>query len=81
MAERVVIKEVSARDGLQAQPKHLTVEQRMALDLLMDPEIQLVTMIGKTGSAKTDAALYDAMALRIRQVSTKSEIGYKNQHK
>ncbi len=31
MAEKVVIKEVAARDGLQAQPKHLTVEQRIAL--------------------------------------------------
>lgn len=31
MAETVFIKEVAARDGLQAQPKHLTVEQRIAL--------------------------------------------------
>ena len=31
MAEQVIIKEVAARDGLQAQPKHLTVEQRIAL--------------------------------------------------
>ena len=31
MAEKVTIKEVAARDGLQAQPKHLTVEQRVAL--------------------------------------------------
>ena len=31
MAETVIIKEVAARDGLQAQPKHLTVEQRIAL--------------------------------------------------
>ena len=31
MAEKVMIKEVAARDGLQAQPKHLTVEQRIAL--------------------------------------------------
>ena len=31
MADRVIIKEVAARDGLQAQPKHLTVEQRIAL--------------------------------------------------
>ena len=31
MAEKVTIKEVAARDGLQAQPKHLTVEQRIAL--------------------------------------------------
>lgn len=31
MAEKVIIKEVAARDGLQAQPKHLTVEQRIVL--------------------------------------------------
>ena len=31
MAEKVIIKEVAARDGLQAQPKHLSVEQRTAL--------------------------------------------------
>ena len=39
MAERVIIKEVAARDGLQAQPKHLTVEQR----------ITLVAALAKTG--------------------------------
>ncbi|EED35272.1 hydroxymethylglutaryl-CoA lyase [Luminiphilus syltensis NOR5-1B] len=31
MTERIIIKEVSARDGLQAQPKHLSVEQRQRL--------------------------------------------------
>ena len=31
MAEKGIIKEVAARDGLQAQPKHLTVGQRIAL--------------------------------------------------
>ena len=31
MGEKVIIKEVAARDGLQAQPKQLTVEQRIAL--------------------------------------------------
>ena len=31
MTEKVIIKEVAARDGLQAQPKHLSVEQRIAL--------------------------------------------------
>ena len=31
MSDRVVIKEVAARDGLQAQPKHLTLEQRQTL--------------------------------------------------
>ena len=39
MAETVIIKEVAARDGLQAQPKHLTVEQR----------ITLVAALAKTG--------------------------------
>jgi len=39
MAETVLIKEVAARDGLQAQPQHLTVAQR--LDLL--------AALGKTG--------------------------------
>ena len=31
MTDTVVIKEVAARDGLQAQPKHLTLEQRQQL--------------------------------------------------
>ena len=31
MTDTVIIKEVAARDGLQAQPKHLTVDQRIAL--------------------------------------------------
>ena len=39
MTETVLIKEVAARDGLQAQPQHLTVAQR--LDLL--------AALGKTG--------------------------------
>ena len=31
MMTDIVIKEVAARDGLQAQPKHLTLEQRQLL--------------------------------------------------
>ena len=31
MSDRVIIKEVAPRDGLQAQPKHLTLEQRAEL--------------------------------------------------
>ena len=37
-------------------------EQRMALDLLLDPEIQLVTMVGKAGTGKTFLALAAALA-------------------
>ena len=36
-------------------------EQRMALDLLMDPEIQIVTLIGQAGSGKTILALAAAL--------------------
>ena len=37
-------------------------EQRMALHLLMDPEIPLVTLVGKAGSGKTLLALAAALA-------------------
>lgn len=38
------------------------IEQRMALDLLMDPEVQLVSLVGKAGTGKTFLALAAAMA-------------------
>lgn len=38
------------------------IEQRMALDLLLDPEIQLVTMVGKAGTGKTFLVLAAALA-------------------
>lgn len=37
-------------------------EQRMAMDLLLDPEIQLVTLVGKAGTGKTFLALASALA-------------------
>ncbi len=42
-------------------------EQRMALHLLMDPEIPLVTLVGKAGSGKTLLALAAALELTVRQ--------------
>ena len=49
MAEKVIIKEVAARDGLQAQPKHLTVDQRIALlEALADtgiPELEIGSFV------------------------------------
>jgi len=36
-------------------------EQRMALELLMDPEVQLVTMVGQAGTGKTLLALAAAL--------------------
>jgi PhoH-like ATPase len=38
------------------------IEQRMALDLLMDSDIQLVTLVGKAGTGKTYLALAAALA-------------------
>lgn len=40
-------------------------EQRMALDLLLDPKVQLVTLVGKAGSGKTLLALAAGMELVI----------------
>ncbi len=42
-------------------------EQRMALHLLMDPEIPLVTLVGKAGSGKTLLALAAALELTAHQ--------------
>jgi PhoH-like ATPase len=39
--------------GIQARNK----EQRLALELLMDPEVQLVTLVGQAGTGKTLLAL------------------------
>ena len=39
MSEQIVIKEVAARDGLQAQPKHLTVEQRRGPSALLNRQM------------------------------------------
>ena len=43
------------------------VEQKMALDLLLDPKIKLVTLIGKAGSGKTLLATATAMQLVINE--------------
>jgi PhoH-like ATPase len=42
------------------QPRN--IEQRMALSLLLDPEVELVTMVGKAGTGKTFIALAAALA-------------------
>jgi PhoH-like ATPase len=42
-------------------------EQRMALDLLLDPAIQLVTLVGRAGTGKTLLALAAAVEMVLRQ--------------
>lgn len=50
----------SAIAGTSIEPRN--IEQRMALDLLLDPAIQLVTLVGKAGTGKTFLALAAALA-------------------
>ncbi|MFN7955918.1 MAG: PhoH family protein [bacterium] len=48
------------RELADVQPRN--IEQRMALDLLLDPRVKLVTLIGKAGTGKTFLALAAALA-------------------
>lgn len=57
-------------DGIAEKVWNITPrsrEQRMALHLLMDPEIPLVTLVGRAGSGKTLLALAAALELTERQ--------------
>ena len=54
---QVVPKEFSK---VRVKPKN--IEQRMALSILLDPSVSLVTLIGKAGTGKTFLALAAAMA-------------------
>ncbi len=51
---------VEFREVSDVQPRNL--EQRMAIDLLLDPNVKLVTLIGKAGTGKTFLALAAALA-------------------
>jgi PhoH-like ATPase len=48
--------------NIQARNK----EQRMALELLMDPEVQIVTLVGQAGTGKTLLALAAALHTTLR---------------
>ncbi len=48
------------RELADVQPRN--IEQRMALDLLLDPRVKLVTLVGKAGTGKTFLALAAALA-------------------
>ncbi len=55
---------------IDSQQLHLTPrnkEQRMALDILLDPEVQLVSLVGKAGTGKTLLALAAALELVLHQ--------------
>ena len=55
---------------MDSQQLHITPrnkEQRMALDVLLDPEVQLVSLVGKAGTGKTLLALAAALELVLHQ--------------
>ncbi|MCK4981365.1 MAG: PhoH family protein, partial [Victivallaceae bacterium] len=55
---------------MDSQQIHLTPrnkEQRMSLDILLDPAVQLVTLVGKAGTGKTLLALAAALELVLHQ--------------
>jgi PhoH-like ATPase len=55
---------------IDSQQLHLSPrnkEQRMALDILLDPEVQLVSLVGKAGTGKTLLALAAALELVLHQ--------------
>ncbi len=54
------IKPVNKEFPTSISPKN--IEQRMALELLCDPEIKLVSLIGKAGTGKTFIALASAIS-------------------
>lgn len=70
--ERELVLKYDATDGqLHPVPRDFrraagisprNVEQRMALSLLMDPDVELVTLVGKAGTGKTFLALAAGLA-------------------
>jgi len=55
-----ILESVPKEFDVSVEPRN--VEQRMALDILLNPEISLVCLIGKAGTGKTFLALASAIA-------------------
>lgn len=47
--------------------KALNLQQRMAFDLLLDPEVKLVTLVGKAGTGKTLLAIAAGLRMTIEE--------------
>lgn len=62
-AEPSVAPVVTPKQVSGIRPRNL--EQRLALDLLLDPDVPLVTLVGKAGTGKTLLALAAGLALTI----------------
>ena len=75
------------KDFSRVRVKPKNIEQRMALSILLDPSVSLVTLIGKAGTGKTFLALaaalaqmnsgeYDKILLTKPNVAMGNDIGY-----
>jgi PhoH-like ATPase len=63
IAQRGVLKLVDYKMPAVAGVRPLNHQQRMALDLLLDPEVQLVSLVGKAGTGKTLLAIAAGLKL------------------
>lgn len=59
------IKHLSSSNDMVWRVKPHSKEQRMALELLLDPEVDLVTLIGQAGTGKTLLALAAGLSLTL----------------
>jgi PhoH-like ATPase len=59
------LKHLSSANDIAWRVKPRSKEQRMALELLLDPEVDLVTLIGQAGTGKTLLALAAGLTLTL----------------
>ncbi len=63
IAKRGILKLVDYKMPAIAGVRPLNHQQRMALDLLLDPDVQLVSLVGKAGTGKTLLAIAAGLKL------------------
>lgn len=65
--DREHVRHLSSNNDLAWRVKPRSKEQRMALELLLDPEVDLVTLIGQAGTGKTLLALAAGLTLTLNE--------------
>lgn len=69
VVKKGVVKHLSNRFDKVWNIRSRNVEQRIALELLMDPDVQIVTLVGQAGTGKTLLALAAALQSTIQNRS------------
>ena len=65
--DREHVRQLATNNDLAWRVKPRSKEQRMALELLLDPEVDLITLIGQAGTGKTLLALAAGLALTLNE--------------